>query len=137
MCNARAGLCKDLARRPGLGLTPPVPWGPSPAPGASVRSAAYLRKQLGALRAPGAGLEGKMRDEAIRRRVERYGLKVVCLSCGARGRHRPSFDGRLRERPCPKCGGTLRARWWIERNDAKAAALAAAERKVRAAVTTW
>jgi hypothetical protein len=75
--------------------------------------------------------------EAIRRRIERYGLRVVCLGCGARGRHRPSIDGRLRKRPCPKCGGLLKPVWWVARNEAAAAALAREERAVSAAVTRW
>lgn len=77
------------------------------------------------------------KEAAIRRRVERYGLRVVCLVCGARGRHRPSIDGRLRKRPCPKCGGLLRSVWWVQRHEAAAAALAREERALRSVVTSW
>lgn len=77
------------------------------------------------------------RVAAIRRRVERYGLRVVCLECGARGRHRPSIDGRLRKRPCPKCGGRLRSVAWVARFPAQAAAEGARERAVTRAVTAW
>lgn len=74
---------------------------------------------------------------AIRRRVERYGLKVVCLVCGARGRHRPSIDGRLRKRPCPKCGGKLRLVAWVKRFEAAAEREAAEERALARVVTAW
>jgi len=74
---------------------------------------------------------------AIRRRVERYGLRVVCLACGVRGRHRPSIDGRLRKRPCPKCGGRLRTVHWVATHEAAAAVEAREERAVQRAVTRW
>lgn len=58
---------------------------------------------------------------AIRHAVNEYGLKVECLLCGARGRHRPEEDGRLRYRPCPGCGvKSLRLRAWVKRYPAKA-----------------
>jgi len=73
----------------------------------------------------------------IRRRVERYGLRVVCLGCGARGRHRPSIDGRLRKRPCPKCGARLRSVAWVRNNAAAAARAGAQERAITTATTAW
>lgn len=45
-----------------------------------------------------------MRDEAIRERVRKYGLRVRCASCGCFGRHSPERSGRLRLRACPICG---------------------------------
>lgn len=75
--------------------------------------------------------------EAIRRRVERYGLRVVCCRCGARGRHRPSIDGRLRKRPCPKCGGRLRSVAWAKRYGAAFAAECREERALARATTAW
>lgn len=74
---------------------------------------------------------------AIRRRVERYGLRVVCTRCGARGRHRPSFDGRLRLRPCPVCGGRLRSVAWAKKHAEAFAVECREERKLVAAVTAW
>ena len=74
----------------------------------------------------------------IRARVERYGLRVVCLGCGARGRHRPSFDGRLRLRSCPNCGGALRSLAWAlaPKNRAKVRVAAEAERALVAILAT-
>jgi len=74
---------------------------------------------------------------AIRRRLERYGLRVVCARCGARGRHRPSIDGRLRKRPCPKCGGRLRSLAWAKKHDQAFAIECREERKLAAALTRW
>jgi rRNA maturation protein Nop10 len=76
-------------------------------------------------------------EAAIRRRVERYGLRVICSGCGARGRHRSSIDGRLRRRPCPKCGGRLRAVWWAVRYPAAFAREAREERELRSATRAW
>lgn len=61
--------------------------------------------------------------ESIRVRVAQYGLRVVCLACTARGRHRPN-QGRLRQRACPRCGeeGSLAARWWVEKYPEQAVA---------------
>ena len=49
----------------------------------------------------------------MRDRVKKYGLKVVCQQCEAKGRHRPETQGRLRNRLCPKCGGRLRTLRWV------------------------
>lgn len=76
-------------------------------------------------------------QEAIRRRVERYGLRVVCLGCGARGRHRPTLQGRLRKRPCPKCGARLRSVAWVRAHPAAAAQAGAEERAITTATTAW
>lgn len=39
----------------------------------------------------------------IRERLERYGLRVVCLGCGEPARHFPR-SGRLRNTRCRHCG---------------------------------
>jgi len=58
-------------------------------------------------------------SEAIRQRVQAFGLRVRCEKCGAQGRHRPETDGRLSARPCPgrknepACGGRLRTLRWF------------------------
>ena len=51
-------------------------------------------------------------SEAIRARVAKYGLKVRCSKCNRPDRHRPEADGRLAQRPCPKCGARLRMWSW-------------------------
>lgn len=75
--------------------------------------------------------------QAIRRRVDRFGLRVVCSACGARDRHRPQHDGRLRDRPCIGCGGRLRVWAWAKAHPAKLAAEGAAFRAVASATARW
>lgn len=78
-------------------------------------------------------------EAAIRRRVERYGLRVICARCGARGRHRPSVDGRLRKRPCPVkgCGGRLRSVAWAKKHEAAFALECREERALIRATSAW
>jgi hypothetical protein len=47
-----------------------------------------------------------------RERVNRWGLYVVCLVCGAEERHRPEKDGRLRERRSSCHTSRMRSRRW-------------------------
>jgi len=59
----------------------------------------------------------------MRRNVQTFGLKVICLMCRTHHRHRPETDGRLRERECPRCAvKALRATGWVlkHQNTAKA-----------------
>ena len=73
-------------------------------------------------------------NELIRRGVQTFGLRVVCLLCarGGRGdpkrayiRHRPEVDGRLRERACPWCGvKALRSLAWVRGHQEAANTLA-------------
>ena len=61
-------------------------------------------------------------QDAIKERIHKYGIRVICLMCSWEGRHRPG-QGRLRERSCKQCGLTrLRARWWCEKYPTKALA---------------
>lgn len=57
-------------------------------------------------------------------RLERYGLRVICLSCAKEGRvKRKPGDPRLRHRRCPRCGvtGAVRSKAWVERFPERAA----------------
>lgn len=71
---------------------------------------------------------------AVKARVEKHGLKVTCLGCGAQGRHFPR-DGRLRHARCPLCGGTLKPDWWIARFPGRAR-IAQGEERERLGVRT-
>jgi hypothetical protein len=59
--------------------------------------------------------------DSIRKRLDRYGLRVICLRCEVLERHKPRLHGRLRHRVCPSCRtpGTLRSVAWAEKNWAK------------------
>jgi hypothetical protein len=60
--------------------------------------------------------------DAIKERVHKHGIRVVCLMCSWEGKHRP-VHGRLRDRTCQQCGlCRLRPRWWVEKYKTKAAA---------------
>jgi len=48
--------------------------------------------------------------------VQSGGINVLCVACGARGKHVPGTRPRLRERPCPRCGGRLRPTYWAIQN---------------------
>ncbi len=66
-----------------------------------------------------------MSSEAVQRRLARWGLRVICVDCGRRGRAYPGE--RLREKVCPHCGGadgSVRALWWVVRYPERARALA-------------
>lgn len=39
----------------------------------------------------------------VKERIEKYGLRVVCLACGTTARHFPQ-SGRLRDSRCRLCG---------------------------------
>lgn len=64
---------------------------------------------------PTANGQGK-NGRAMRERLERHGLKVVCVECGARCRHFQA-RGRLREKACPRCYtfGRLKAQHMLAR----------------------
>jgi len=57
----------------------------------------------------GLGLDDRTRAAILRRMHAAGGINVLCVRCGARGKHLPGAGRRLRDRPCPKCGGRLRA----------------------------
>lgn len=57
-------------------------------------------------------MEAKVRASILRRMAAAGGLNVVCVKCGRRGKHVPGSRPRLRDRPCPKCGGRLRPEKW-------------------------
>jgi translation initiation factor 2 beta subunit (eIF-2beta)/eIF-5 len=47
-------------------------------------------------------------------RLRRYGLRVVCASCGTEQRHLPQ-SGRLRKAACSRCGQiALRPVHWVK-----------------------
>ena len=51
----------------------------------------------------------------VRRNVQRWGLKVVCLLCKKHTRHRPETNGRLRYRACTTCGVcSFRSYRWVK-----------------------
>ena len=57
---------------------------------------------------------------SIRRRLARFGLRVLCLACGAPGRHFPD-SGRVRDARCRACGAQeLRPTWWVDRYETRA-----------------
>ena len=51
-----------------------------------------------------------------RERVAKFGLKVLCLNCGRRYRHRPEGPPRLRLRDAqsPCCNAPMRTVRWVE-----------------------
>jgi len=52
---------------------------------------------------------------AVRRRIDRYGLRVLCAACDWESRHFPQ-SGRIRDARCPRCGATeLHAKAWAEK----------------------
>lgn len=58
-----------------------------------------------------------MNDPRARAKVARWGLKVECLICDWRGRHRPEKQGRLALRRCAICENrSLRMSRWVKRN---------------------
>lgn len=62
----------------------------------------------------------------LRRMAEHGGLHVVCLGCGARGRHMPGESKRLRDKQCRRCGCRHpRTLAWIRKNPERAAQEAA------------
>lgn len=59
-------------------------------------------------------------QDAVKARIHKYGIRVICLMCSWEGRHKPQM-GRLRDRHCTGCGlARLRPRWWIEKYPTKA-----------------
>jgi hypothetical protein len=67
--------------------------------------------------------------ETMRRNVQTFGLKVICLMCRTHHRHRPETDGRLRERECPRCAvKALRSTGWVLKHQTQAKQLVADHR---------
>ena len=63
------------------------------------------------------------RSQSIRARVDRYGLRTVCLNCGTDAyRHRPEQAGRLRNVRCPSCRrvGSIKTLAWVRKNPERA-----------------
>lgn len=57
---------------------------------------------------------------ALAQRIQRYGIKTICMLCGHEGRHKPG-EGRLRESRCGGCGYRfLRPVWWVKKYATKA-----------------
>ena len=57
----------------------------------------------------------------IRRNVQRWGIRAVCLICKRQIRHRPETNGRLRHRACATCGVcSLRSYAWVKTHQKQA-----------------
>lgn len=71
----------------------------------------------------------RKRAAILRRMASVGGMRVVCLTCGARGRHMPGERPRLRDRVCARCGTKHpRTVAWVTANPQRAADQAALAR---------
>lgn len=71
---------------------------------------------------PGESVQAWKRRCRIAQNVLKYGIRVHCLACGAKGRHFKEKDGPLGKRPCPKCSLQMLTRGLAEEVEQKAQA---------------